>query len=249
MTDFQAPLSLVLGGTGYIGSALCELLAQEGEETLFTYCSNEKKAQELASRFPTLHGYFLDFRIPSSLSLLLEGFEKEAKRFQGVAFCTGTPGETSLYEGIQNLAIFETISESAWNDLMDINLKSIFFFCQKIQTFLLSPSNLVFVGAMAGVKAVPSPVHYAVSKGGLSTFTESLSKVLGEKNICVNTVAPGILEGGIAQLLPASLKEEYRKHCSLGRLGKAKEVAEVLAWFLRENTYINGQSLLLDGGL
>ena len=109
--------------------------------------------------------------------------------------------------------------------------------------------NFVFVGAMAGVKPVPAPIHYAVSKGGIHTLAVSLSKALGKQKICVNGIAPGLLEGGIGTLLKKELQEEYIKHCSLGRLGTSKEIAEMVSWFLRENTYITGQSILLDGGL
>jgi NAD(P)-dependent dehydrogenase (short-subunit alcohol dehydrogenase family) len=80
-------------------------------------------------------------------------------------------------------------------------------------------------------------------------MVQALAKELGDLGMCVNMVAPGILDGGMGKLLGPDLLAEYLKHCSLKRLGTADEVAEWAAWLALENTYVNGQSVLLDGGL
>ena len=78
----------------------------------------------------------------------------------------------------------------------------------------------------------------------------ALSKELGDRNILVNMVAPGILEGGVAKLLSEELMAEYLKHCSLRRTGKFSEVANVIAFLAGPgNTYVTGQAVILDGGL
>jgi NAD(P)-dependent dehydrogenase (short-subunit alcohol dehydrogenase family) len=109
--------------------------------------------------------------------------------------------------------------------------------------------QIVVVGSMDGVKTVPAPVHYAAGKGALRAMVQALAKELGEKRILVNMVAPGILEGGLARLLSDELLQEYLKHSSLRRTGTAREIAELVAWLALENTYVTGQSIVLDGGL
>src|SRR5215510_1690347 len=71
----------------------------------------------------------------------------------------------------------------------------------------------------------------------------------GEYNIRVNVIAPGIMEEGISKFLPSDLFDEYVKHCGLKRVGKVSEIATVITWFALHNTYVTGQSILVDGAL
>ena len=99
------------------------------------------------------------------------------------------------------------------------------------------------------MKSVPAPVHYASGKGALRAMVQALAKELGKQRIRINMVAPGILDGGLARLLSDDLLQEYLKHCSMKRTGSAAEIAEFVAWLATENTYVTGQSIVLDGGL
>ena len=92
-------------------------------------------------------------------------------------------------------------------------------------------------------------IHFCASKAALAGITASLSKELGNHNIRVNLLAPGILNEGGSKVLPESLTSAYLDHCALGRFGTPQEVAEVVAWLAMENTYVTGQTILLDGGL
>jgi len=65
----------------------------------------------------------------------------------------------------------------------------------------------------------------------------------------INVVAPGVLEAGSSRLLPEPLRAEYLKHCGLRRYGKLEEIAGLVAWLALENTYITGQTLVVDGAL
>ena len=77
----------------------------------------------------------------------------------------------------------------------------------------------------------------------------SMAKELGEWNVRVNLVAPGVMEGGLSRTLPKNLLDEYKKHCGLRRLGRLQEIADLMAWLATENTYVTGQTIVVDGGL
>jgi 3-oxoacyl-[acyl-carrier protein] reductase len=135
--------------------------------------------------------------------------------------------------------------------MMAVNVRGAYFVSRSAAAHLRAAGggNIVLIGSVDGVKAVPSPVHYATSKGALAGMTLSLSKELGADNIRVNLVAPGVLEDGLSNTLPAALRADYVKHCGLERVGKFGEVAAVVRWFAMRNTYVTGQVILLEGAL
>src|SRR5205823_1217978 len=112
-----------------------------------------------------------------------------------------------------------------------------------------SGGELVLIGSIDGVKPVPAPVHYGASKGALVGMARTMAKELGPASIRVNVVAPGVLGEGISKTLPEDLRSEYLKHCGLKRFGAPSEIARVVAWLVLENTYVTGQTILLDGAL
>ena len=65
----------------------------------------------------------------------------------------------------------------------------------------------------------------------------------------MNSVAPGILVDGLSRALPDELRQEYLKHCGLKRLGKIEEVASLVSWLAVDNTFVTGQTVILDGAL
>ena len=134
---------------------------------------------------------------------------------------------------------------------MDVNAKSTFFAVKRVSDVMRrgGGGNIVLLSSIDGVKPAPSPVHYAASKGALMGMTLAMAKELGEFKIRVNQVAPGILEAGLSRVLPDALREEYLKHCGLKRLGRLEEVAAVVAWLARRNTYVTGRTIGVDGGL
>jgi NAD(P)-dependent dehydrogenase (short-subunit alcohol dehydrogenase family) len=109
--------------------------------------------------------------------------------------------------------------------------------------------NIVLIGSIDGVKPVPAPVHYSASKGALVGMTHAMAKELGRDGIRVNLVAPGILEAGLSRTLAQQLRDDYVKHCGLRRVGRLDEVARLVAWLARHNTYVTGQTIVVDGAL
>ncbi len=244
---------LVLGGSGYVGSAVCELLAKNEVEVAFTYLKNQQRAEELTSAYSNCRSFSCDFNEPQQIKELVAQLDEEWGGIDGLVQCGGIAGNPDLYkaEKLSDIGAFTPISLAEWQEMMNITVQSTFLACQAVAPIMQKQKSgsIVVLSAFNALKAVPAPVHYAASKGALKTMVESLAKVLGDYNVTVNMVASGILEGGIGSLLSEQMKEEYVKHCSMQRVGNAEEIANVVGWLLIENTYVTGQSLLLDGGL
>lgn len=243
---------LILGGTGYVGSSVCRELAGGGARIAFTYRTNDAAAQKLAEDIPGSRALRVDL---TNFGLVAEAVERTAEEWGGLdalAQCAGTAGDPSLYagNGVGKHDKFLKITEQGWDDMMDVTAKSTFAACQAAARAMgAAGGQIVIVGSMDGVKSVPAPVHYAAGKGALRAMVQALAKALGDRHIMVNMVAPGILDGGMGKLVSDELLQEYLKHCSLKRTGTALEIAQLVSWLVMENTYLTGQTILLDGGL
>lgn len=234
---------LVLGGSGYVGSAVCRLLAERGAKLAFTYWRSE-------IRHPGALAFKADLTTFSETKQVVERAAAELGGLDALVQCAGTAGDPALYLGKKATPDkFQRIDEAGWDEMMDVTAKSTFAASQAAARAMRGGGQIVVVGSMDGVKTVPAPVHYAAGKGALRAMVQALAKELGGQGILVNMVAPGILDGGLAKLLSDELLQEYLKHCSLKRVGTAREIAELVAWLALENSYVTGQSIVLDGGL
>ncbi|MCP4689231.1 MAG: SDR family oxidoreductase, partial [Desulfobacterales bacterium] len=147
---------------------------------------------------------------------------------------------------------FLEITPEGYDRMSDVNVRGVLFVCQEAARIMAAAGGgkIVIVGSIDGVKSVPGPVDYACCKGALRGMTWAMAKELGKYNILVNMVAPGILEGGVAEYLSEELMTEYVKHCALRRVGAFSEAARVVAFLAGEkNTYLTGEAVMLDGGL
>jgi 3-oxoacyl-[acyl-carrier protein] reductase len=207
-------------------------------------------AEELKGSFPfyaDLASYTDTRRVVREAAELLGGLDAMIQ-------CAGTAGDPALYttHHPDDHGKFLAITEAEWDAMSNVTVRSTFAACQEATLFMSrngSGGSIVIVGSIDGIKPLPAPIHYAAGKGALRSLTEALAKELGRDNIRVNLVAPGILEGGIARHLDARLLQDYLEHCALKRAGKSTEMAEVIVRLALDNTYVTGQSIVLDGGL
>ena len=110
--------------------------------------------------------------------------------------------------------------------------------------------HILTIGSFASERVIEAPIHYAAAKSALRGLTEALAREVGRYNIQVNLVAPGLLDVGMAQVLPQHRQREYVERSALGRLGRAREVAASIALVVSaENRQMTGAKLVLDGGV
>jgi NAD(P)-dependent dehydrogenase (short-subunit alcohol dehydrogenase family) len=247
----DAHRSLVIGGSGTLGRAVCRALAAQGSRVALTYHTGRAIADDLANTLPGATAWRLDLASVSAIADAVRDVAAALGGLDALVHCAavgGSPGDPKPPDGHQRI---EDVGEAGWDALMAVNVRSAFFACRAAVPHLREAGggNVVLVGSIDGVKPVPSPVPYCASKAALVGMAQALAKEVGKDGIRVNVVAPGVLEGGVSRTLPKEVLGEYLKHCGLRRLGKPAEVAEVIAWLARHNTYVSAQTLVVDGGL
>jgi 3-oxoacyl-[acyl-carrier protein] reductase len=235
----------VLGGSGHVGQAVVQRLTAAGAQVAFTFDRHADRAREIAATTGahTLHFNAAD-REPDFGALW------PGEPIDAVVQCIGTAGDPELYRlHEQGYDKFLATSLDEWQSMHDITATSTFTALKALAPRLARGGNVLVVGSIDGVKIVPAPVHYAAAKSAASGMVRALAKALGPRGVCVNMVALGILDGGVGSLLSEALRAQYLKHCSLARLGKADEVAQLVSWMALHNSYVSGQAITLDGGL
>lgn len=159
---------------------------------------------------------------------------------------------------------YERIDPAQWSRVLDVNLIGVMRTWQAVLPHMGGNGNggrLIANSSAAGVRGEPRTSAYSASKAAISGLVQALATEYADRNVTVNAVAPGEIdtrmnrEGreGVAARLGRSadelLREMTEQHIPVGRLGRAEEVASLIAFLASEEaSYITGQTIVIDGG-
>lgn len=241
---------LVLGGSGALGRVVVETLVKGGARVAFTYHRNEAVVRQLVVAHPGSAAFQMDLANVASVESAVDAAAGALSGLDALVQCAGVAITVASDDPRAHHDIPD-VDERAFDAMLDVNVKGTFFAVRRALSFLRASGggNIVFVGSIDGVKPAPSPVHYAASKGALRGMAQAMAKELGPAGIKVNMVAPGVMEGGVSRAIPLTILEEYVKHCGLKRVGRFAEIAAPIAWLATRNTYVTGQTIVVDGAL
>ena len=243
MTLLAGKTVLITGGSRGLGRALTRTLVKEGARVAFSYNRDEDGARttlaECAGNAKSFHCSVLDIAATEAMVSELE------HEWGSIEVLINNAGVS------QNLPL-ALLEEEDWDRVMDINVKGTFLTSKAVLRGMIRRKRGVVlnIGSLADVRMIEAPIHYCASKAAIKGLTEGLAKEVARYGIRVNCLAPGLLEDGVGRNLPDYRLADYLKHCSLGRLGGLDEVARFAAFLVSEaNSYMSGETVVMDGGL
>lgn len=240
---------LVIGASSMLGMATCRELARRGARVAGTFFRGEDKAASLGAEIPGITLRRFDLRETKDVERVIAELASELGGADALVHCASVASAAADGDRYDKLS---ELDPARFATMLAINVTSVLLAARAFAGVAASEGqrrNMVLVGSIDGAKSVPTVVPYATSKGAVVAMARALAKELSPSGILVNVVAPGLLQGGITSIVPEDVKREYLKHSSLKRFGTHEEIARSIAWLSLENTYVTGQTMVLDGGL
>lgn len=238
-------VTIVTGATRGIGRAIAVEAAKAGSHVAL-FGRNEALLAEAKAQIEALGRRAQPLAVDvANGPAVEEAVKKVQAEFSRIDFLVNNAGITR-----DNLLLMMKPEEL--HDVIQTNLYGVFHCSKAVLRPMMKQKygKIVNITSIAGITGNPGQTNYSASKAGVIGFTKSLAREMGKRNICVNAIAPGMIETDMTTVLNDELKKQYTENIPLGRFGKPEEVA-ALAVFLMSSAadYITGQVIAIDGGL
>lgn len=244
----QRRVALVTGSTGSLGTAISYELAAAGFDVAL-HCRGDKglaKAQELAYELSHYGGTYLP------VTAELPDAEQISNMFSQIKQECGRVDVLVNNAGINRDQLLVRMSESDFEQVIDINLKAAFLCMQQAAKLMMRQryGRIVNIASVAGQLGTFGQANYSASKAALIGLTKTAARELAPRQITVNAVAPGFIDAGIARSLTPEQRETFIAQVPLGRAGSPRDVALAVGFLAADKAdYITGQVLSVNGGL
>lgn len=237
---------LITGASRGIGKSIAEEFAKNGANVAFTYLSSVEKGQaleiELGQYGTKIKGYRSDASDYASAEQLVTDVVADFGNLDILINNAGVTRDTLLMR----------MSEEQWDDVLRINLKSVFNLTKAATKPMMraKAGSIINITSVVGLMGNAGQANYSASKAGILGFTKSVAKELGSRNIRSNAVAPGFIETEMTGELNEEQLKEWTKSIPLKRAGQGKDIANACLFLGSDaSSYITGQVLVVDGGM
>lgn len=246
MQEFHDKTVVVTGGTRGIGRAISLRFAAAGASVTAAYLENDAAAAALAEESQGLAGTVCTVRADvashEGAVALMEQAARESGRIDVLVNNAGIIRDGYL----------AMMADDDWDAVIRGNLAPLFHCCKWGARRMIGNRRgaIVNLSSISGITGTAGQANYAASKGAVVSFTKSLARELGPFGIRVNAVAPGLIDTEMVAGMKQELVGKIIAGSSLGRIGRAEEVAEAVAFLASDRaSYITGQCLVVDGGI
>lgn len=229
---------LITGASRGIGRAAALMFCENGYNVAANYNNTEPKDLEKIGIF-CIKADISDFAQVKNM------FDEISDKFGGVDVLVNNAGVA-----MQKMLCDTTPEE--WDKIFGINVKGMYNTVKCAADYMVNQKygKIINISSMWGITGASCEVAYSASKAAVIGFTKALAKELGPSNICVNCVAPGVIDTDMNKNLSGETKKELADETPLCRLGTDNEVAETIYFLASEKSnFITGQVISVNGGL
>ncbi|MDM1049785.1 MULTISPECIES: 3-oxoacyl-[acyl-carrier-protein] reductase [Sphingobacterium] len=238
--------ALVTGASKGIGRKIAEVFAQHGANVAFTYLSSVEKGQALEQELQASGTQVKGYRSDASK------FDEAEKLINDIVADFGGLDIVVNNAGITKDGLLMRMTEENWDDVININLKSVFNVSKAASKVMMKArkGSIINMSSVVGVQGNAGQANYAASKAGIIGFSKSLAKELGSRNIRTNVIAPGFIRTEMTDVLDPKVVEGWEANIPLKRAGEPEDVANACVFLASDlSAYVTGQVIPVDGGM
>lgn len=243
----QDKIAVVTGGSAGIGKTIALKLAEQGAKVAIFGTHAERGNQAVKEICDAVHSeaaafYTVNVASTQEVDNAIKQVLDSHKRIDILV----------NNAGITRDQLFMKMSEDEWDDVIAVNLKSLYNTCHALIRPMMKArqGSIINISSVIGLIGNPGQVNYASSKAGIIGFTKALAKEVASRNVRVNCVAPGFIDTRMTEVLTEEQKKQTLLRIPMERMGTPEEVAQAVV-FLASGlaSYITGQVLTVDGGM
>jgi 3-oxoacyl-[acyl-carrier protein] reductase len=242
MFDLTGKGALVTGATGGIGWAIAEALHAQGAQVAISGTRAER-LDELATKLGSrVHALPCDLRDRAAVVKLGEDAEKAL-------------GQIDILvnnAGITHDNLFMRMKDEEWDDVIAVNLTSVFILTRGILRNMMRrrSGRIVNIASISGVLGNPGQGNYAASKAGLVGMTKSLAREVSSRGITANCISPGFISTPMTDALTPKQVEAIAGAIPAAKFGKPEDVAAVVVFLASDEAgYVTGETVHVNGGM
>ncbi len=226
---------LVTGGTGSIGSSICDYFHKNGCKEIYSTTTNINKIKPEQNYIK-----FKELDLNNIKKINLEQlFDLDTDYL-------------ILNAGLNRDNIFLRMSSDDWDSVINVNLNSSFYLLKHFTKKMVKKKfgRIVFISSVVAHTGNPGQANYTASKAALSGMVKSLALELSTRNITVNSVAPGFIQSNMTDKLNDDQKNAILQRIPMKKLGDSGDIAKAVGFLCSDSAnYITGQTLHVNGGL
>ena len=237
---------IITGGSRGIGRGIAEKFAEQGANIAFTCIKMSDSSIELAKNLEKIGVKAKAYESDAA------DFDAAAKLAEDVLNDFGSIDVLVNNAGITKDNLLMRMSEEDFNDVMKINMNSVFNNTKAVLRQMLKQRNgsIINLSSVVGVKGNAGQSNYSSSKAGIIGFTKSVALELGSRNIRCNAIAPGFIETEMTKALSNDQVNDWAESIPLKRTGQVEDIANTSLFLASDmSSYITGQVINVCGGM
>jgi 3-oxoacyl-[acyl-carrier protein] reductase len=243
--ELQGQVAIITGAGRGIGRATALELAAAGARVLINYQHSAAAATQLAADIIANGGDAFTYQANVSDEQAVQGMVQAAlDRWGRIDILINNAGITAD-------APLARLRPEQWQQVLDIDLTSVFLCCRAVTPIMRAAGygRIVSVSSLAALAGNVGQTNYAAAKAGIIGLSRSLAREVARDGITVNIVAPGYIETDMVETVPEALRAWALQAIAIGRFGYPEEVAAAIRFLVSPRaSYITGHVLTIDGG-
>ena len=233
-------VAFVTGGTRGIGRAITERLAADGYKVAAGYSGNDEAAKQTADELGVM-----------VVKGNVGSFEDCQRAIKEVEAQLGPIDVLVNNAGITRDGMLHKMTPEQWSQVISVNLDSLFNMTRLVIEGMRERGygRIVSISSINGQKGQMGQSNYSAAKAGLIGFSKAVAQENARKGITVNVVAPGYIDTEMVRAVPEKVLESIIAQIPVGRLGRADEIADAVAYLASERAgFITGSTISVNGG-